>query len=197
MDYFAVMNASGSCAEGGSYQQEVIVGDEDPSLSFVGSPSWAHTFEEIAIKDDLMYAEEEDALVGISGLRNEEDDNDSSCHNPEEAIDGMSDCSSTENKDESSSSLFMDYENKVSGNKRKRGIDKVDQNDYGKDNYSRLLAGCKIIKKECSDGFGYLEEIAIGGEAKDDLAESSHGDDELHTLDEGGQLLEMKREPRR
>jgi len=187
-----VMNAGGSCSEGGSYQQEVIVGDEDPSLSFVGSPSWAHTFEDIAIKDDLMAVnyDDEDDLVGISVLRNEDDnDNDSSCHNPEEAIDGMSDCSGGDFKDDPS---LLDYQS-VTGNKRKRGIDEVEQNESS-DNYSRLLAGCKIIKKECSGGRGYLEEITLGG-AENELTESSQSDDELHSLDDG-ELVEVKRELR-
>ena len=49
----------------GSYQHEVIVGDEDPSLSFVGSPSWTHTFEDISTKDDILAISLYDSHGGI------------------------------------------------------------------------------------------------------------------------------------
>ena len=71
-------------------------------------------------------------------------------------------------------------------NKRKRGIDEVDETDY-----SRLLSGCKIIKTECN-GSGYLEGIL--GISKDEDEDSSQSDsDERGSLDE----VNMKRESRR
>ena len=177
MDYFAVMN-SGTYSSEGSYQHEVIVGDEDPSLSFATSPTWGHSLDE-----ELLAVDYADALAGITSVSEHEEDNDSdSCNGPEDAIDGMSDCSA-EIKD----NPFVILQ-KGTENKRKRGIDKVEEAEN--EDYSQLLAGCKIIKKECSSG--YLEGIL--GISKNDDEDSSQSDN-----DDRGSLndVDVKRESRR
>ena len=177
MDYFAVMN-SGSYSGEGSYQHEVIVGDEDPALSFATSPTWGHTLDE-----ELLAVDYADALAGITGSENDEDNDSDSCNGPEDAIDGMSDCSS-DIKD----NPFVAFQ-KGKDNKRKRGIEEVEEIDD--ENYSRLLSGCKIIKTECN-GSEYLEGIL--GISKSEEEDSSQSDS-----DERGSLndVNMKRESRR
>ena len=183
MDYFAVMNSGPS--SDGSYQHEVIVGDEDPSLSFVGSPSWTHTFEDISTKDDILAISLYDSLGGIASVEND-DDNDSCNNNPEDAIDGTSDCSN-EIKD-----INQLRSSSVTETKRKRPFKEIQNEEELEDyDYARLLAGCKIIKKECS---GYLDGISIATE--DDLTESSQSDDDQHSADEGELTHNVKCEPR-
>ena len=177
MDYFAVMN-SGSYSGEGSYQHEVIVGDEDPSLSFATSPTWGHTLDE-----ELLAVDYADALAGITGPDNDEDNDSDSCNGPEDAIDGMSDCS-TEIKE----NPFVIHQKGID-NKRKRGIEEVDEAEN--EEYSRLLSGCKIIKTECNSS-GYLEGIL--GISKNDDEDSSQSDsDERGSLDD----VNVKRESRR
>jgi len=176
MDYFAVMN-SGSYSGEGSYQHEVIVGDEDPSLSFATSPTWGHTLDE-----ELLAVDYADALAGITGPENDEDNDSDSCNGPEDAIDGMSDCS-TEIKE----NPFVIHQKGIE-NKRKRGIEEV--NEAENEDYSRLLSGCKIIKTECNSS-GYLEGIL--GISKNDDEDSSQSDsDERGSLDD----VNVKRESR-
>merc|ERR1712141_347391 len=166
------------------YQHEVIVGDEDPSLSFASSPSWTHTFEDISTKDDILAISLYDSLGGIASIEND-DDNDS-CNNPEDAIDGTSDCS---NEIKDSNQLRL---HDVTETKRKRPFKEIQNEAELEDyDYARLLAGCKIIKKECS---GYLDGISIATE--DDLTESSQSDDEQHSTDEGELTHNVKCEPR-
>jgi len=176
MDYFAVMN-SGSYSGEGSYQHEVIVGDEDPALSFATSPTWGHTLDE-----ELLAVDYADALAGITGSENDEDNDSDSCNGPEDAIDGMSDCSS-DIKD----NPFVAFQ-KGKDNKRKRGIEEVEEIDD--ENYSRLLSGCKIIKTECN-GSEYLEGIL--GISKSEEEDSSQSD-----TDDRGSLndVTVKRESR-
>ena len=184
-----MMNA-GSCSGGGSYQHEVIVGDEDPSLSFASSPSWnAHSFEEIEIKDEEIAINYADDLGLSSGLQHEDENNDnSSCNSPEQTMEdpGIHEC-----PDELKDNPFGTYQN-VKVYKRKRCLEDVEETFKGINDYSRLLDGCKIIKKECNSG--YLSGVSVGTE--DELTESSQSDEEQHSLDEED-VDTVKREIRR
>ena len=175
MDYFAVMN-SGSCSGEGSYQHEVIVGDEDPSFSFVGSPSWSHSFEELEVKDELNGFN--DAVnIEISEPHNQGESDNGSCDSTEQttAEDDLH-TSADDLKDDP----FVSNQSFKQNKKRKRSFEESEQSIVENNDYSRLLDGCRIIKKECtgpSKGMPFRTD--------DELTESSQSDEEQHSMDDG------------